>query len=369
MQYLSRFIILALCCTFCIACKQNNSVRLHGELTGLETDTVYLSYLDADTLRIDTIATSEAGKFKWANPVDTLTMFTLFLNDNQSSIVIYANKNDKISLKGDATLPDLIRVTGNDINDELTAFKDKNEELLKQRGEMFKALGTTDASEGNFGANGKDESRLNSLNHELMLEAENHIKEHPTTLSSVILINDFFANNQNPESLERLLNYLDGDIVDSELVQTLKRHSEHINQSAEGRMLPYFEIEDTKEKKHLSYDYIGKYLVLSFVSSSGQSSRDQLDELKTAYKELNKDSVEFVSVYMDTDNYPIEYPETDSLPWTIVTDKRSWASHIVTSFNITEIPYSILVDPEGKIVGRNISAHQIIKKVGSDTIR
>ncbi len=39
---------------------------------------------------------------------------------------------------------------------------------------------------------------------------------------------------------------------------------------------------------------------------------------------MNRDSVEFVSVYIDSDIYPIEYVENDSIPWKVVPEKRGW---------------------------------------------
>ena len=48
-------------------------------------------------------------------------------------------------------------------------------------------------------------AQLNSINHELAQKVENFILSHPDKVSSVILINDFFKNNENPKSLTRVL--------------------------------------------------------------------------------------------------------------------------------------------------------------------
>ncbi|HBX19571.1 MAG TPA: hypothetical protein DEF88_03875, partial [Porphyromonadaceae bacterium] len=122
--------------------------------------------------------------------------------------------------------------------------------------------------------------------------------------------------------------------------------------------LPYFQLTDKEDKKVYSHQFSGKYLLLSFVSASGLESRETSSILKNAYQELNKDSVAFVSIYIDSDRYPVSYLENDSIPWTIVPEKNSWASEIVNSYNIQSVPYNILISPSGKILDRGIAAQR-----------
>ncbi len=76
---------------------------------------------------------------------------------------------------------------------------------------------------------------------------------------------------------------------------------------------------------------------------------------------MNRDSVEFVSVYIDSDIYPIEYVENDSIPWKVVPEKRGWGgSDIVDAYNVQYIPYNILIAPDGTIKARNIPPREFL---------
>ncbi|MDD3512221.1 MAG: thioredoxin-like domain-containing protein, partial [Fermentimonas sp.] len=112
-----------------------------------------------------------------------------------------------------------------------------------------------------------------------------------------------------------------------------------------------------------SYDYKGKYLLLSFISTSGVESRETIDLLKNEYDQLNSDSVQFVSVYIDSDIYPIDYPAHDSVTWTIIPEKRSWGSDIVDLLNVQYVPFNILVRPDGTIMERNVPAQEVAEVV------
>ena len=74
------------------------------------------------------------------------------------------------------------------------------------------------------------------------------------------------------------------------------------------------------------------------------------------------DSIEFVSVYVDSDVYPIEI-ERDSIPWTVITEDRGWGSEIVDLLNIQYIPFNILINPEGTIMLRNVPAQEVAEMV------
>lgn len=364
LKYLS---LILSCFVFWVftSCREEGGA-IKGEISNLKTPYILASYLKVDSLAMDTIFVDKKGKFNYQTDVDTLTTFSLYLNEYEGVAVVFADREQKLTIKGDAQYPDLIRVNGNEINNDLTAFKMSNEDLLKQRGQMLVKLNQLDRVDStlNNSINRHEEiGKLNVLNHELTLNAEEYIKENPTKLSSLILISDFFTNSDNPGALERVLGYLEGDVTRTELAGRLTAYSEKLNRTAEGAMIPYFQLKDEEGNVIRSSDYSGKYLVLSFVSTSGIESRETVALMKKAYDTLESDSVEFVTVYIDSDNFPVEYLQSDSIPWTVVTENRSWGADIVDNFNVQYVPFNILISPDRKIQVRNIAAQRIADEI------
>lgn len=325
-----------------------------------------VAYLKVDSLVMDTIMVDQRGRFNYRTQVDTLTTFSLYMNEYEGATVVFVDKDQKLTVKGDALYPDLIRVNGNEINNDLTSFKINNEDLLKQRGQMLMKLNQEERADSalNNSINRHEEiGKLNVLNHELILNAEEYIKENPMKLSSLILISEFFTNSDNPGALERVLGYLDGDVMRTELAGRLVACSEKLSRTAEGAMTPYFQLKDDKGNVISSSDYSGKHLVLSFVSVTGIESRETVELLKKEYEALESDSVEFLTVYIDSGNYPVEYPESDSIPWTVVSEDQSWGADIVDNFNVQYVPFNILISPDRKIQVRNIAAQRIAHEI------
>ena len=129
--------------------------------------------------------------------------------------------------------------------------------------------------------------------------------------------------------------------------------------------MPYFKLTDKDEKDVFSHDFQGKYLLLSFISTTGVESRETVALLKNAYTKVNKDSVAFVTVYIDSDMYPISYAENDSIPWVVVPEKKSWGSDIVESLNVQFIPFNMLITPDGIIKVRNLAAQGVVDMIGN----
>lgn len=353
-----------------ISCNSEEGTFIKGKIANLQSPYILASYLSADTLAIDTIAADSKGRFSYVSHIDTLTTFSLYLNDYESAAVVFANKGEKITINGDAQLPDLIQVNGNEVNNDLTAFKTSNIDLLTQRGQLMSNLLKEKESDttANHSLTRSDEiAKLNVLNHELMLKAEDFIREHPAKLSSLILISNFFMNSDNPQALERVLGYIQGEVTKTQLAANLQAYSEKMNRSAEGVPMPYFTLTDKDDKKIFSHDFKGKYLLLSFISSAGVESRETVALLKNEYVKVNKDSVSFITVYIDADIYPVNYAENDSIPWTVVPEKKSWGSDIVETFNVQFIPFNLLIAPDGTIKSRNVPAQGVVDVIGNSS--
>ena len=114
--------------------KDDNKLVIEGELSNLTTPYFLASSRVSDTIRVDTVYVDEKGKFSYIQHVDTSTIFTFYFNDFNSSTIVFSDKGvNKIKLKGDAKLSDLIEIKGGRINEDLSLFKKENETLLKQR--------------------------------------------------------------------------------------------------------------------------------------------------------------------------------------------------------------------------------------------
>jgi alkyl hydroperoxide reductase subunit AhpC len=53
------------------------------------------------------------------------------------------------------------------------------------------------------------------------------------------------------------------------------------------------------------------------------------------------------------------------LPWIMVSDVKFWQSIVVPLYNVSAIPYTVLLDKEGRIIAKNLRGEDLYKKVES----
>ena len=53
----------------------------------------------------------------------------------------------------------------------------------------------------------------------------------------------------------------------------------------------------------------------------------------------------------------------DNLTWTHVSDLRFWDNAVAKLYKVTGIPQNFLVDPQGKIIGRNLRGPDLEAKL------
>jgi alkyl hydroperoxide reductase subunit AhpC len=59
----------------------------------------------------------------------------------------------------------------------------------------------------------------------------------------------------------------------------------------------------------------------------------------------------------------IQAIKQDGLTWTHVSDLKYWQSEAAKAYNITGIPFSVLLDPNGTIIDKNLRGAALDRKL------
>jgi peroxiredoxin len=55
----------------------------------------------------------------------------------------------------------------------------------------------------------------------------------------------------------------------------------------------------------------------------------------------------------------------DGLTWLHVSDLKGWQNEVAQKFGITSIPQNFLIDPNGKVIGKNLRGEALEAKLAS----
>ncbi len=326
--------ILLICLSACGG-KKTDAVSLNGEIKGLGSDTLYVYGADRMYDRMDTLIV-EKDKFSATLAVDTLVSAILLFNDG-TEYPLYLNKGNKIQIKGSNAELSALQINGNTPNTELTAF---NQEL--------KGLGTPSAKA-------------------LEEKAENFIKNHPSSLVSIYLLDKYFVQTLHPdiERIKMLADGMTGGLKDRPYMQALLSRIDEDEKVAVGKTAPYFRLRNAEGKEITRSTLKDQYLLIQFWASWDTISREQNTMFRRIYKkeQKNKDfTLIGVSLDLDKDKWK-EAIRTDTLKWEQTCDFAGWNGEVVKQFAIQKLPANLLLSPTGKIEGKDLDEKAIEKKL------
>lgn len=358
-------IILFLIAGISYSCKQGtkDEFSVNGKLENVKGSYFIAARELHDTLIVDTVKIDAKGNFSIKGPIDTLTVMSLYFNDNNKYAYVFIDKGLNVNVSGDVLYADLLDIKGGTINDDLTAFKKKHKDLLKKRIDILTSLEDSNYIDDNLNTSYDKTilTDLKNINFELASIAGDYVKTNPDKISSVMLINAFYKNESTIPRLDECLAILRGPAARFPVTKDLAAYSDMIKRSAEGATCPSFSRTDINDKTFNNWSLRGKYILLSFVSTTCEMCEDQLQPAIDLYKKFEKEriNIDFVTVVINTEKEPISKEIRKSVKWTLLPENGGWSSDLLETFNVRALPFHMLISPNGTILHRDISIYSV----------
>lgn len=143
---------------------------------------------------------------------------------------------------------------------------------------------------------------------------------------------------------------------DNPYVKMLVSNVEVRARTAIGAVAPDIRLPDTQGKIISLHSLRGKYVLLDFWASWCRPCRGENPNLVRAYQKYKEKGFEIFQVSLDKDkNAWIQAIQADGLAaWYHVSDLKMWDSEPAKLYNVTGIPKSFLLDPNGVIVATDL---------------
>ena len=131
-----------------------------------------------------------------------------------------------------------------------------------------------------------------------------------------------------------------------------------------GVEAPEFSIKGMDGEEIELKNYAGKYVLLDFWASWCGPCRNEMPNVVKLYKECKGKNFEIVGVSLDQKRDAwLNAVEKNKMKWIQVSDLKSWATAPVKLCNVSAVPYTVLIDPQGKVIALELRGEELISKV------
>ena len=330
------------------ACTDSTTCRMEGKISNLEDETVYVVFESEERMKVDTITCERPGIFRIQARQEGFQQATFFFNSRKAWFTVYLDdpKAKKITISGDVGYPSLINAKGGSTNNELSSFRKKIENLLKEDAEIRETINNVSLVQSN-----ELISRSANVKNRINEQALEYIRENPDKASSAVLIKTYFADPDDTRRIDELLITLGPELEDHFIVYDLEQYSIRAKRTALGAEAPDFTVTNVYGNSVSLDSFPQKYVLLTFTAPWCDMCRTDELYLNEIDHKYNKAQLEQLLISLDDNLAGVrEILQKDSIRWNLVTDSAGQATRLFDLYNVSVLPRCFLIDDEGKII-------------------
>ena len=362
MKKLVYLLIATLILASCETGKKEAQYVLTVNIDTLIDGNAYLQKrVGSDWVKLDTAVITE-GSFVMEGPASYPEMYYIFIENLKSNTPFFLDEgNITISIVHDDR--NATTITGSAAHDQYTVFQDEIKTYESQMREIYQQYREAKNS-------GTDEERdslekvLDALYEDQQQFIKDYVFDHNTDVVTPYIA---YRNSYSwsIEELENITSNFDTTLYASPDYKVLIDRITILKRVDIGQPLLDFTMKDTNDVDvALSEVSKGKYMLVDFWASWCGPCRAENPNIVACYKDFHDKGFDVLGVSFDNSREKwIKAIYDDELFWNHVSDLKYWDNAAGKMYGIRSIPSSILLDPDGIIIAKNLRGEELRSKL------
>mgnify|MGYP000921063379 CR=1 FL=1 len=362
-----------------LAQDKERSFKLSGTAKNLayKVDWVFLQYRSNGEWKTDSVQ-AKSGKYEFTgktgepvqgrlrvkyslgpdgkkvNTVNTRDMVSVFLQPGKikvTSIDSFSN----VQVKGSDAHTEFAK-----LNALVKPYQERMQPLLDKYSEFSKVKDKENQS--------KVEAEIDAIDAEKNEKVYGeYVRNNPNSPIALYALQQFAGWDINADKVEPLYNSLSNENKNYPSAADFKEKIEIAKKTGIGRIAMDFTQNDTLGNPVSLASFKGRYVLVDFWASWCGPCRAENPNVVKVFHKYKDRNFHIIGVSLDRPGQKERWMKAihdDKLEWTQLSDLKFWDNEVAKQYGINAIPQNLLIDPDGKIIAKNLRGEELDQKLG-----
>ena len=352
------------------SCSDTNQggFELKGKFKNGNGERLILEKLSQQPIAVDSAIVDSEGNFVFENYVPKIGFYRIKVSEENFAMLVL-DSSQKVMVTGDIKdLGNTYKVEGSDETSLFMEFTDvsrKRDKRVDSLNQIAQSLMEPfrDKPEKLDSISATFEAPYNAIMRPVNDEIASMIDKHADMYASLIAVQSLEPDNYG-DVYRKLDVGLSKKYPNDKNVKNFHDFVARTLALSIGEMAPDIELADPDGKPLKLSSFRGKVVLIDFWASWCGPCRKEMPNVVKAYAKYKNKGFEIFGVSLDKDKANwVEAIKTDGITWPQVSDLQQWNSSVVNLYAIQGIPYTVLLDKEGKILAKNLRGDELDKKL------